>query len=135
MKTTKEIISKEIIKKVVTKITTVDENAVLSLPDCIFEVELERCPVNEWKWFLRIRYYDKWVDGESIKESIIKGINNYLGEGFVKPCRNCCFGYLGFHFNDDPCSKVRVKKDVDNYIIFAESTTTKIETTYHSYCN
>lgn len=129
--TSKEVIEETVIVQVKNKVTTTDENVVIVLPKNIFKVRIDKGDTPAYyKRFLVIEYQDKWIDRVMLTYLVEQTINNYLGNGFIKPCTNCGFGYISLHYDDCSTKQVCVKQDEENYTIFTKSVTVKIEKEY-----
>lgn len=135
--TNKTIVSKEMVKKVITKVTTVDENVVAVLPKEVFQVSIntDYSP----RLFLNIRYEAAWVDASYLRANIVRKIAMYLGDGvgdgdgFALPCSPTGFGYIGIYWYESPVEKVILKEDERFFTILAVAIEEKLETEYISY--
>ena len=131
--TTSKIISKEIVKKVVTETTTTDENVVITLPKSVFTIKISDSDLYSYKKFLVIEYdeHDNWVNRFTLTNVIIKNIDNYTGR-VIRQCNSCCNGYIALHYNDEPNFALAIKEDKDNYTILSKVSTVNRETSYKS---
>lgn len=131
--TTTETISKEIVKKVTTRTTTVDENVVARLPKSIFKVKIEQGDQHSWKMFLNIDWEANWVNRITLTDYIVERINSFLCRRFIRQCANCTKGHIGLHWSIDPYRDITVKEEEFDYVILAKDITIDTETHYESF--
>lgn len=133
--TTREIISERTVKETTIRVTVEGTTEIAVLPASVFSVYLSQSKEHDYKRFLCIKYREGirqygWINRFSLISEITTAINAEFGKDFIKKCKNCRAGYVGFHFNNDACKQIYVKEQGLDYVILAKITHSRIETEY-----
>lgn len=125
--------SVEFVKKVVSEITTTDTKLIIELPKSIFEIDIDYSKTFSFKNFLHIVYHVGWINYATLKDEIIKSINDFMKKEYIKACKNSCKGYINLHFDNNPYQELLLEENENNYSIIVKDINFETKIEYQSY--